>query len=51
MVFGPWLWKYVNIREEKGECEMHGRHSDYYWVKVRKTAENMERSLRKKVVG
>ena len=39
---GPWLWKQVNIKEEKEKCEMCGRHSDYYWVKVRKREENTE---------
>jgi hypothetical protein len=39
---GPWLWKYAKIKEEKGECELHGRHSDYYWVEVRKSVGNME---------
>jgi hypothetical protein len=32
----------VKIKEEKGKCELHGRHSDYYWVEVRKIAEKME---------
>jgi hypothetical protein len=32
------------IKEEKGECELCGRHSDYYWVEVRKRVEKMERS-------
>jgi hypothetical protein len=25
---GPWLWKEVKIKEEKGECELRRRHSD-----------------------
>jgi hypothetical protein len=33
----------VKIKEEKGECELCGRHSDCYWVEVRKRAEKMER--------
>jgi hypothetical protein len=41
---GPWLWKYAKIKEEKGECELHGRHSDYYWVEVSKREEKTERS-------
>jgi hypothetical protein len=41
----------VKMKEEKGECEMRGRHSDYYWVEVNKREEKMERSPRKKVVG
>jgi hypothetical protein len=48
---GPWLWKEVKIKEEKAKLELCGRHSDCYWVEVRKREENMERSLRKKVVG
>ena len=35
---GPWLWNYVKIKEEKEECKLHGRHSDCYWVEVRKRA-------------
>jgi hypothetical protein len=26
----------VKIKEEKGECKLRGRHSDCYWVEVRK---------------
>jgi hypothetical protein len=50
-IVGPWLWKYAKIKEEKGECKWHGRHSDYYWVEVNKRAEKMKRSPREKVVG
>jgi hypothetical protein len=39
------------IKEEKEKCELHGRHSDCYWVEVRKREEKMERSLRKKFIG
>jgi hypothetical protein len=41
---GPWLWKYAKIKKEMGECELHGRYGDCYWVKVSKRAEKMERS-------
>jgi hypothetical protein len=34
----------VKIKEEKGECELRGRHSDCYWVEVSKREEKMERS-------
>jgi hypothetical protein len=34
----------VKIKEEKGECELHRRHSDCYWVEVRKREEKTERS-------
>jgi hypothetical protein len=41
----------VNIKEENEKCKLHGRHSDCYWVEVRKREEKMERSPRKQVVG
>jgi hypothetical protein len=41
---GPWLWKQEKIKEEKGECELRGIHSDCYWVEVSKREENTERS-------
>ena len=41
---GPWLWKQVKIKEEKGECKLRGRHNYCYWVEVRKREENMKRS-------
>jgi hypothetical protein len=41
----------VNIKEEKVKCELHGRHSNCYWVRVRKREEKMERSPKMKVVG
>jgi hypothetical protein len=47
----PWLWKLANIKEEKEKCELRGRHSDFYWVEVRKSAEKMEQSKRKQFVG
>jgi hypothetical protein len=50
-MFGPWLWKEAKIKEEKVKCELRGRHSDCYWVEVRKRAEKMERSKEKQVVG
>jgi hypothetical protein len=34
----------MNIKEENEECKLRGRHSDCYWVKLRKRAEKMERS-------
>jgi hypothetical protein len=37
----------VKIKEEKGECELRGRHSDCYWVEVNKREEKMERSPEK----
>jgi hypothetical protein len=46
---GPWVWKQANIKEEKVKRELRGRHSDCYWVEVRKRAEKMERSKRKQV--
>jgi hypothetical protein len=48
---GPWLWKQEKIKEEKAKCELRRRHSDCYWVKVRKREEKMERSKRKKYIG
>jgi hypothetical protein len=39
---GPWVWKQVKIKEEKGECELRRRQSDYYWVEVNKRAKKME---------
>jgi hypothetical protein len=48
---GPWLWKYARIKEEKGECELRGRHSDCCQVEVNKGEEKMEQRLRKKVIG
>ena len=27
---GPWLCKYMKIKEEKEKCELHGRQSDCY---------------------
>jgi hypothetical protein len=47
---GHWLWKKAKIEEEKVKCELHGRHSDCHWVKVRKREENMERSIEKQDV-
>jgi hypothetical protein len=47
----PWLWKQANIKEEKEKCELHGRHSDCYWVEVSKREENMEQIKRKQDVG
>jgi hypothetical protein len=41
----------MKIKEEKAECELRGRHSDCYWVEVRKREEKMERSKRKQSVG
>jgi hypothetical protein len=41
----------VKIKEEKEKCELRGRHSDCYWVEVRKRAEKMERSKEKQVIG
>jgi hypothetical protein len=38
-------------QEEEVKCELRGRHSDCYWVKVRKREENKEKSLRKLVIG
>jgi hypothetical protein len=48
---GPWLWKGAKIKEEKEKYELRRRHSDCYWVEVRKRAEKMEQIPRKKVVG
>jgi hypothetical protein len=36
LLVGPWLWKQAKIKEEKEKCELRGRHSDCYWVEVRK---------------
>jgi hypothetical protein len=47
----PWLWKKMRIKEEKGECKLCGRHSDYYWVEVSKKEEKMEQSKEKQSVG
>jgi hypothetical protein len=41
----------VKNKEEKEKCELHERHSDCYWVKVRKRAEKAEKSKRKEAVG
>jgi hypothetical protein len=41
----------MDNKEEKVKRELHGRHSDYHWVEVRKSAEKMERSEGKQVVG
>jgi hypothetical protein len=49
--FGPWLWKEVKNKEEKGKCTLHGRHINSCWGEVSKRVENMERSMEKKVVG
>jgi hypothetical protein len=48
---GPWVWKQAKIKEEKEKCELFSRHSDCYWVEVRKREEMMEQSLRKQAVG
>jgi hypothetical protein len=34
----------VKIKEEKGECTLHRRHNDYYWVEVSKREEKTEQS-------
>jgi hypothetical protein len=31
-------------RKKKGECKLRGRHSDCYWVEVRKREEKTKRS-------
>jgi hypothetical protein len=41
-IFGPWLWKKANIKEEKAKYELCRRHGDYYWVEVRKREEKTE---------
>jgi hypothetical protein len=51
LLVGPWLWKQAKIKEEKEKCELRGRHSDCYWVEVRKRAKKMEWSKIKKEVG
>jgi hypothetical protein len=38
ILVGPWLWKEEKYKEEKVKIELHGIHSNYYWVKVRKRA-------------
>jgi hypothetical protein len=39
----------VKNKEEKVKSELHGRHSDCHWVKVRKREEKMERSREKQI--
>jgi hypothetical protein len=46
----PLVRKEAKIKEEKVKCELRGRHSDCYWVEVRKRAEKTERSKEKQVV-
>jgi hypothetical protein len=40
----------MKIKEGKVKCELRGRHNDCHWVKVRKRAEKMERSMEKQAV-
>jgi hypothetical protein len=48
LIVGPWLWKQEKIKEEKGECELRGRHSDCYWVEVSKRSGKLTRSKESK---
>ena len=48
---GPWLWKKTKIKEQKMKIELRGRNNDYYWVKVSKREEKMEKIKENKVVG
>jgi hypothetical protein len=42
--------EHILMKEEKGKCELRGRHSDCCWVEVNKREKKMERSPRKKVI-
>jgi hypothetical protein len=44
-----WVWNQEKIKEEEVKCELRWRHSDCYWVEVRKREEKKERSPRKLV--
>jgi hypothetical protein len=44
-------YEICEYQERKGRMQLRGRHSDYYWVEVRKEAEKTElsKSLEKEI--